>query len=500
MIPTAVTTPPTEILDLWFGRARHGGYIALGSRRPLSGDPKPVPHFFNVIPIGQQQLYYPGFISHLMDQAQTGYIGTNTLHRKALHAYQRERVPIAPDTYTSALERGKAKYFHFSNDHVRELTCVCADLDPYRDGDITAADAVGTVVSRALYGHIPHPSMVAYSGRGAYALWLLRQQSNMAPPLYTERNAHRWRLITDELLGKLKDLQADGNATRAAQWVKSPATTDTATGETVVYLPFFVQSEGSSKPTVPLYSLTNLVKELDIVTADDLDEGTQTPGLVPYHIDRRPFATVGGTWSRPTSGRGKNAAAPLVARVRDLEALAVHRRKFHGPSLGRKGERYKVCRYYYNALWGAHAIAGHPASYTIARDKLQEFNRRWCTPPLDHSELRKILKAKYRERSRSDTVVRDLGVTVEEAETLDLRQLVPKEVRQSRKAAQQDRGRDKRDRRTQIDAMITAGLPNKEIYKRVPPSYRYTVCRRRKKLGVPNPKGDSRQLHLGGKA
>ena len=472
--------PPDEIVDLWFHRARHGGYMALGSRRPFTKrgkvDParEPAPHYYTVIPLSGRQRYFPQFISQLIQENQTGYLGTNTFRKSVLKPYGREK-PEAK--YIDAIEKSKPEYFEFTNKNVRELVTIMVDLDVGRDGLFPAEDAVGSLVARALGGHIPHPSMIGYSGRGAYALWFLRERESEAPPMHTVQNAHVWRLITDEIMGKIEDLYPDHNAKRIAQWVKAPGTVDTKTGNTVVYLPFYL-SEGDST-SIPLYTLDYLVGELDIHTADigapELPEDRKR--LIPPTPDFAPSR-------KPKTGKPSQPQAPSRARYRDLEVLGIHRKKY------REGQRFIACMYYFWSVWTCYSIShDRKEAYQEAVKHLREFNQKYCHPPLSVGEIKKLFKAKYRPKVTYRTIVKALGISAEEAEDLDLRQLIPTEVREKRKADQNERGKDKRDRRKDIDRMIRAGYTNKDISAEIPDyaRYRHTVCRRRQKLNMPDP-------------
>lgn len=454
--------PPVEIMELLFGRSRSDGFIALGSRRGSRRDPVPFPHWFGVLPVGEQQELFSRFVGVLLDQ--TKYIGTNTFKRTAL------RHP--PEAYARALAHDQPLYHSFKNDDVFEACAILADLDVGRDNTISAADAVGVTVSRALAGHIPYPSMIGYSGRGAYVLWLLREQIGTAPPVVDFRTKHLFNMITLELHRHLRDLCVDANARRLAQWIKAPGTVDTNTGRDVVYLPFHVNG------SVPLHTMEELSEFLDVETADN--EITEQPAQIAEQLRDQPAplrylqpvsSSRAWTWGRKAEKPERrhrtkhNAAAPLIARYRELELLMAHRRGVPD------GARWQTCLHYHSAVWGAYAVAGDSrAAQEQASRQVREFNRRWCKPPMEQARLDKLQRQTKKPRFRAVTICAGLQITREEVELLELRHLLPADVRRERERDTRERREHTKTTRSTkrgvIVAAIRAGRTNAQIKRR----------------------------------
>lgn len=478
--------PPQEIIDLLFGRSRDGCYIALGSRRSdKHGDE--APRFFTVLPIRERQAFLP-FISILPEQ--TKYIGVNTLRRSAL------KRGVSESEYLQALDDARPRFFKHRAHHIAELVAIFADLDvgkPHDDGHppITGADAVAEVTRLALNGTIPYPSMLALSGTGAYALWCLRSRRGDHPPKHTTENAHLWRLVGGELHRVLDQalLYPDPRARARSQWMKAPGTIDTRTGSAVVFMPFYVPDPVTGRSSVALYSLPDLVGRLDLVSVD-------APAPVRREIAAEipPPPEGAGFSSRryalpktkhppsPKDGTPSKAQAPFRARARDLELVAAERGGF------KQGCRHFAALHYYGASWAFYRIKHPPQeAHRLACHALAEFNRRWCRPSLPAPEVDRMMRGKHT-RAHYHTVMRDLGITDDEARRLDLRQLTPRTDREQREQARLERSGKLRARRGDVHRLILAGRTNAAIYAELPGVDRSQVCRIRKRLGFVDPK------------
>jgi len=332
--------------------------------------------------------------------------------------------------------------------------------------------------------------MIAYSGRGAYALWLLKDEHSDYAPAVDAQTCHLWRLNLDALLILLEDLNADTKATRLAQWVKAPGTMDTKTNNRVVYIPFFVgQDDGSVK--VPRYTLKQLAHALGVCTLDapvvDRDDQGRVVNLLPR-------STYSPRSTRTRDGSPTRADSVWIARCRDLEALAQYRGRIP------EGSRYQWCCFYGWAMLQLYQLR-HPwgMARTMAWDQLRRFNASLCSPPLPTDTLGKVLLVDHGiPRPRVQSVVKALGITVDEANALRLTTLVPEQVRDSREQERRPLAQAKRESRQGIEAMIRAGKTNTEIYRVYSSNdrIRAKVCRRRKALGITDPTGSS-QVMLG---
>ena len=151
---------------------------------------------------------------------------------------------------------------------------VAIDLDVGRPGRPTAGEAIEVILAESLAGTIPTPTYLAYSGRGTYAIWQLRQTVPNTPT-----NRSRWRAIQLKLVS-LTDtlgLAPDGGALKQAQWLKVPGTLDTKTQNRVLYLPFMMNGAAPSR-----YSLDELETALGLLPAPDVQAiAPDVPAIAP---------------------------------------------------------------------------------------------------------------------------------------------------------------------------------------------------------------------------
>ena len=137
----------------------------------------------------------------------------------------------------------RPQWFPARSGSVAAFANVAIDLDVGRPNLPTSGAAIGLMADAVQAGRIPAPTFMAHSGRGAYAIWQLRQ----TVPNDSE-NRIRWRAIQLKLVS-LTDtlgLAPDGGALKQAQWLKVPGTLDTKTQNRVLYLPFMITQEGRS--------------------------------------------------------------------------------------------------------------------------------------------------------------------------------------------------------------------------------------------------------------
>lgn len=465
MVGSEAQSTPEEIFNLWFGDCRPGSFVALGSRRPCR-DGTVAPHFWGLVPVDRRQLLLPAITNTL--QGETAYVGVNALSTGALVA--------DPRVYEASLAEGKPEYYKFKNDAVGELCAVLIDLDVGRTPeDLTASQAVGAVVARALEGTIPLPSMIGYSGRGAYVLYRLVEHDGH-PPRCDDRARHLYSMVTGAMVDRLQSLCADKNARRVAQWCKAPGTVDTKTGNRVVYLPFFTQTDHGA--VIPKYRLDDLARSFDCVASD-----------VPPALGEAVRVALVPTEAPPVTRKassGKRPSSPWIARCRDLESLAGHRGGIP------EGQRRDWCCAYGWSCLSRYRVEREGPALRWAQEQTERFNRKHCKPPLPDQEVKGIFKLRKGRvpRFRTAQLVSDLGVTVDEAERLDLVALVPEELRLSRVPVDDDRKVGKRTRRAEVEDMIQAGQTNAAIYRAMGGctlNLKVLVCRTRKRLQVPEP-------------
>lgn len=484
--------PPQEIIDLLYTRSRDGCLIALHTRRERSDGSGEGYLPFTVLPIRERQAFLP-FLGILPEQTKA--LSVNTFKRSAM------KRGVTDQEYLRAIEDARPRYYKAHAHHVAELVAIFADLDvgkPHDDGHppISAFDAALEVQRLAFHGIIPWPSMLALSGTGAYALWCLRGRKSDHPPKHTTENAHRWRLIGDELHRTLDRalLHPDTKAlNRLTQVMKAPGTIDTRTGNEVVFMVPYVPHPDTGRSSIALYTLHDLIERMDLVSVDaparvrhEIAAPIPPPPALKSIIGVRSkrYALKPAKNPSPKDGGTSKAQAPWHARVRDLEIVAVSRGGFT------PGVRHFACLYYYGAAWRFYGIK-HPDAHRLACLKLADFNRRYCKPPLPPREIDRMMRGRHL-RTGYAKVMKHLKITDDEARRLDLKQLMPKADREARDNARLLRSFDLKARRGDVHRLIMGGRTNAEIYAEIPGVSHSQVCRVRQALKIPDP---SRKAH-----
>jgi hypothetical protein len=305
---------------------------------------------------------------------------------------------------------------------LRALNAVYVDLDVGRlplleaqgnpDQWQTDRDVDCRVMKLADAGVIPQPSMTALSGRGVYVFWFLRDEENAdLPPAGFKRNVITYKAINRALQTKLGDCAPDAAAVDAARGLRVPWSIHSATGNRVVYRPQL--DEGGEVFT---YTLSDLAERLGI------EQAKPSGGI---HVVHNPKG------ERSAAGR-KGRLALNRQRKRDIEVIA-KRVGIH------QGKRRRVITHYAEC----HKVLGIEA--WKAEDACKALAKK-CRPkyPNDIGEtpVAEIVAAVYRTpasvmlkqaRLKTKTLVRWLRVTPEMARDLDLKTIVPKEVREARK-------------------------------------------------------------------
>lgn len=478
--------PPQEIIDLLFGRSRDGCCIALHTRRERSDGSGEGYLPFTILPIRERQAFLP-FLGILPEQTKA--LSVNTFKRSAM------KRGITDREYLQAIEDARPRWYNHKAHNVAELVTIFADLDvgkPHDDAlpPISGADAVAEVARLALNGIIPFPSMLALSGTGAYALWCLKSSRSEKPPKRTTENAHLWRLVGGELHRTLDRalLYPDPRAlNRLTQVMKAPGTLDTKTGNAVVFMPFYVPHPDTGRSSIALYTLHDLIERLDLPSVDAPHRRREIAAPLPpmptgEGIPSRRYALKAAKSPSPKDGGTSKAQAPFRARVRDLEVIAQDRGGF------KPGCRHFAALHYYGASWAFYRIK-HPAqeAHRLACLALIGFNRRWCKPSLPEREISRMMSGKHT-RAHYHTVMKDLGISDDEARRLDLTQLMPKADREQRENKRLMRSYDLKARRGDVHRLIIGGRTNAEIYAELPKVDRSQVCRIRQALKIPDPK------------
>ena len=473
--PAVSELSPLAVFDEIFSRCHGDSLIAIGSRRPLRSNPNAeVPHALIAVPVRARREWLPEIFQYQLEHSQ--YFMPNTFNKGALVG--KRETPIG--------EHARIRWFAAKNRYVRELAALVVDLDCYKH-KVDAAEAVGEAIKLILRGLLPMPGMVAHSGRGAYLLWLLRDEDTLAPPPATQDNATAWQENATEIVRRTDHLGGDANAKHLANWYKRPGTKDTKTGNIVTYLAMGNSLVGF----LPRYKLTDLQASLGVYH-HQIDTREAAGDLAAV----RPFKALPAMRRRKPAeerqrhvalGKGGEAAGKRVA---EMERLNNYRQGFRKSSPSRK---VAVWLYYLSLRAYLRANSPNMPDALVAADR--EAFRRTVSfastfqPALTAAEVRtqtgprrKPTAPRYFTARR---MAEALGVSAEEARTLDLDAIAPPEVRKAnraRLAADQQARRDVRaDRQHEIAAMIRQGSPDAKVAEALG-LHRSTVGRIRKRL------------------
>lgn len=406
--------------------------IAIGARRATLSTGAVVPHYFAAGTMGEVRSWLPELWRYELEFAQATYW---IMH--PMNLALRRPLPTKENGY-------KAPWYPAKDEQVESFNCIPIDLDVGREGLPTAGDAIKIITNAVLEGRIPAPSYMALSGRGAYAIWRLRDPSGGLPE-NTPTSLPRWRAILYKLINIAKELELspDGVATNPARWLKLPGTLDTQivdgqetkSGNRVIYLPFLLDSQRAP----PVYTFEELESELGMVSPP--------PGL---EIPKRPPAAALVIQRRREKTTKRNGSYVHTARAQEILALSNSRK-----GLG-VGCRHMALFYYFGEVRAQYGCLypGEGVAVELARKAAADLNASF-RPPLSEAEVESACKAK-RVRWTAATIARALDVTPPEAKALGLRAIAPAVVREhqdqairdgvlSRKVARAERAADIRE-------------------------------------------------------
>ena len=486
-------TEMEEILGRWFGNCRRGSCIAVGSRRvsPKTGELAILQ--YTLLEIERGQILLPGIVNQLAGRGETAYITRNPVSRSAMRGDRKS--PATMEQYDADRERGVPKFFSHENKYVSDLAAICIDCDVGRAaGDLTAEQAAIAVQQAALVEKtVPIPSMIGFSGRGIYVMFLLHDGQGSVPKC-TKKTISEYRQVTMALSQRLSHLKPDvGISKNYGSWVKAPGTVDTNTGNRVQYIALFTGSGNA-----PRYSFDDFMEVLQIPNAQRwMEKQRQLESPEVLHV------TEGSPPPTKPKRSGKRPEAPVLRQIREIELLAPHRGGI------REGSRDKVCMVYGWCCFRLLKYDHHPNPVAGAMEMLNKFNQAHCNPPLSESEcdyafnlVKTIRSDRDKDRPiktiRTQTLVEWLEVSRTEAEVLGFVSLKPEEAKEGPDQETLDRRRDTRERRIKVEEMIRHGATTKEIYATIgnDGKSRMLVMNRRNVLGIPNPKRSSTQVPL----
>ena len=399
--------------------------IAFGSRRIAKSTGKVGPHYLAAVSKREVWSWIPELWRYEMAMSETLYWMLQ---------------PLWPDLCKRGelpTEENGFRPQWFPSGSVAAFANVAIDLDVGRPNLPTSGAAIGLMADAVQAGRIPAPSFMAHSGRGAYAIWQLRQTVPNTPA-----NRTRWRAILLKLVS-LTDtlgLAPDGNATKQGQWLKLPGTLDTKTQNRVLYLPFMLNGAAPSR-----YSLDELETALGLLPAPAV------PAIAP---DVPAIAPAPDRIKRTPRLNARHGGYVHSARITEIVALSNSRGGMA------EGVRHMTLFYYYASCRGEYACL-HPGSgmaHAWAVARTVELNATF-SPPLDAAEVMSAVTqsaAGPLRRWQADTIARALQVAPSEAEALDLSAIAPASVRKRRKEQSQVVAKSRLEAQTQRADAIRA--------------------------------------------
>ena len=449
--------------------------IAFGSRRIAKKTGKVGPHYFAAVSKREVWSWIPELWRYEMARSETLFWMIQPLRPDL---YKNGELPTEGNGF-------RPQWFPARSGSVAAFANVAIDLDVGRPNLPTSGAAIGLMADAVQAGRIPAPTFMAHSGRGAYAIWQLRQTVPNTPA-----NRTRWRAILLKLVS-LTDtlgLAPDGNATKQAQWLKVPGTLDTKTQNRVLYLPFMLNGAAPSR-----YSLDELETALGLLPAPDV------PAIAP---DVPAIAPAPDRIKRTPRLNARHGGYVHTARITEIVALSNSRGGMA------EGVRHMTLFYYYASCRAEYAchFPGSGMAHEWAVARTVELNATF-SPPLDAAEVRSAVKqsaAGQLRRWQADTIARALQVAPSEADALSLHAIAPASVRKRHKEQTQVLAKSRHEARLQrADAIraLIAKYPkwsDLDIARELGGVDRKTVANHRAQMDRALPDGSDSQRELPG--
>lgn len=329
---------------------------------------------------------------------------------------------------------------------MRYLNACYVDLDVGRlesenpEQRIAWSDALSAVLKRTDRGELIPPSMAARSGRGLYLFWLLRHRSipDQPPFAFQGRELKIYRAVNQVLVESLKNLAADIQAVDAARVLRVPGSVHRSTRRQVIFLPLLDQN---GKPFI--YTLEEMADSLGIETLRGvhLPEGTER--LLEPGAGRRTPPNRRGTSPKRRAG----ALALNAKRADDMLTVC----DYFGGWV--EGERW------YKLILYARLIRQSGAS---SRDTLRAVSQmaKTCKPPYPSTpedwSVADIVRQAIRTplRFTNGKLLKWLRITPLIARELELKTILPEEVKAERRKSKSTKVSEIKRRREFIRAYL----------------------------------------------
>ena len=308
---------------------------------------------------------------------------------------------------------------------LRYLNACYSDMD--HDQSLSFAEARKMIIDLEEAGIIPPPSIVARSGNGSWAFWLLRDRDkpSCSPWAWPEKIDFYKRInheIKEAIETAAPDLCPDGYALDAARVTRIDGSLHIGAGRTTKYCYFHDESNHPHAYTM-----------------NELGDF--------FHVEERPHRSVQARSPekrRKVSNGVSGKMALAQHRLSDFWSLHDYRKGFWGPPYVRQG-----CRHYALLLLGKWLRdLGFPSAevWKFATDVA-----RLAHPPMTVSQIRDALNAPSVSRVSNRKVQEWLQVTQEEVDQIPLKSFGKPHIKQPRK------GREARHR-MQVEALVDLRL------------------------------------------
>lgn len=282
------------------------------------------------------------------------------------------------------------------------LNAAAVDLDFDRGPSPPTWQQVVEVVEGAVRNEwLPLPSILVRSGRGAWLVWLLMDETDPTiAPSGRPWNQRFLRAINERIASlianHLPQLCPDFASADLTRCLRVPGSTNSRSAS---HVSFLVHETPWGTP--PLYTLDNLASALGVVAPSFR---RSQPSLLNVELPRK---------RGPARGGRMNLTHLLSERLHEIELVEASRGGF------REGHRNATGLVLATTLRGLHR------SPDEVEDYVAEFAAR-CRPALTSTEIRWLVNSSVRPyRFGNATIARQLGVSVEESDALGLRHIRP---------------------------------------------------------------------------
>ncbi|HXH92990.1 MAG TPA: hypothetical protein VNN25_15515 [Thermoanaerobaculia bacterium] len=347
--------------------------------------------------------------------------------------------------------------YSFTAARCAHLLGMCIDLDIGRSEEdakdasqlLNPIDALKGILRLIETGAIPLPTMTAQSGRGRYLIYIFASALPRGPEV-----RRRVRAVHADLCKRLSGFSPDPSSGNTVQPFKVP-------GSPSVIGPVRYEMLEQGIITAPLYSLETMEEFLQVEQEQSSSVDRQSTR------SSRGGGIIRSSWQH---------VAPLRQRMEELCRLVPLRPRW-------KGYRHWLLLAFAEAArrW-FRAGRSIEDGERLAFDEILRFNRS-LPDPEDEAVIRStILRSRLLPRpQRNVTIVRNLGITVEETMRAGLWSLAHLDTARRRREATQERQNKKRSRRCEIDDRLLSGEGVLSIARSVGVS-RATIYRRKRKL------------------